>query len=120
MIKTHPGNALFLNQSKNILQVMEIIPVDRKPQPYPLTDSKAVADSCQSAVKSACLTPELIISLAQPVKTDPDVTYAKVFDPLGDSRSDQSTVRRKSSTYAFVSGILNKFKHIRANQRFTA
>ena len=120
MIKAHTIDAMLLNEVENPIQLLKVVPIDRKSEPDALTDRHAIFNAAHRSSVGALDATKLVVHIRQPVERNAHIAHADVLDPLRRRPIDQSAVGRERRSNFFRRRIRRQIKKIRAEQRFAA
>ena len=120
MIEADAVDVLTLDKIKDIVQLLNIVVIDGKPQSYTLSHSHAVLNACHGLLEGPLHAPELVINILQAVQGNPHITYANLLDTGSHLTGNQGAVGGQGRAHPLLLGILRQLKEIRANQRLAA
>ena len=120
MVEADAVDALLLDKVKDLIELHDIVVVDRKAQPHALPHGDAVLDALHRALIRALDPAEHIVHICKPVERDADIADAEILDPLRHLARDKRPVRRERRAHAEITRILRQLEEIRADQRLAA
>ena len=120
MIEAHAVDALLLDEIEDLVELHDVVMVDREAKPHALPDRRAVLYAAHGSLVGALLAAELVVHILETVERDADVAHADVLDALRRRAVNERAVRRERRAHALCRRVLGKLEEVGTKERFAA
>ena len=120
VIEADAVDPLFLDEVKDLIELHDVVVIDRKAQPHALTDGDAVLNALHRPLVRTVHAAEHIVHIRQTVERDADIAHAEILDALCHIARDERPIRRERRTHAALCRVFRELEKVRADQRLAA